>query len=46
MYVTDTDIERAIRNRAHALDKLPAVLMPFDPEAEEYCELHDGPVCD
>ena len=46
MYVTDTEIERAIRNRVNALDSLPAVLMPFDPEAGERGEILEPAVCD
>ena len=35
MFVTDAEIERAIRKRLVALDDLPVILMPFDPEADD-----------
>lgn len=38
MHVTDTEIERTIRDRVNALASLPAVLMPFDPDAGEQDE--------
>ncbi len=34
MYVSDAEIERAIRKRLSAPEELPVILMPFDPEAE------------
>lgn len=46
MHVTDTEIERTLRNRVNALHSLPAVLMPFDPEAGEHGEELEASACD
>lgn len=40
MSVTDTEIEIAVRKRLVALETLPLVLMPFEPDSEEN---GDGP---
>ncbi|NKB57119.1 MAG: hypothetical protein GKS00_12390 [Alphaproteobacteria bacterium] len=41
MSVTDIEIENALRKRLFALENLPLVLMPFDPEAEDGCDGSD-----
>ncbi len=35
MNISDADIERAINKRLTALEELPIILMPFDPESED-----------
>lgn len=35
MNLTDSDINNAIQKRLSALDTLPEIIMPFDPEMDE-----------